>query len=37
MQEFPIPAAMTSAAMAYHTVVLWDTGMKHAIAAAPLK
>ena len=37
MQEFPIPAGMTSAAMAYHTVVLWDTGMKHAIAAAPLK
>jgi hypothetical protein len=37
MQEFPIPAAMTSAAMAYHTVVLWDLGMKHAVAAAPLK
>ncbi len=37
MQEFPVPASMTSAAMGYHTVVLWDTDMKHAIAAAPLK
>jgi len=36
MQDFKVPAAMTANAMSYHTVVLWDTGMKHAIAAAPL-
>lgn len=36
MQDFKIPAAMTANAMSYHTVVLWDTAMKHAIAAAPL-
>jgi len=37
MQEFPVPSAMSANAMGYHTVVLWDTIMKHAIAAAPLK
>jgi electron transfer DM13 len=36
MQDYRVPAAMTSGAMGYHTVVLWDTAMKHAIAAAPL-
>jgi hypothetical protein len=36
MQDYKVPAAMTAGAMAYHTVVLWDTAMKHAIAAAPL-
>ncbi len=35
MQDFAVPAAAD--AMTYHTVVLWDTGMAHAIAAAPLK
>jgi hypothetical protein len=36
MQDFKVPAAMTANVMSYHTVVLWDTSMKHAIAAAPL-
>jgi hypothetical protein len=36
MQDFTIPAEMTANAMSYHTVVLWDTAIKHAIAAAPL-
>lgn len=34
MQDFSVPAAAD--AMTYHTVVLWDTEMGHAIAAAPL-
>ena len=38
MQDFPIPAEMASAVMeGYHTVVIWDTEMAHATAAAPLK
>lgn len=38
MQDFPIPADMAGSVMeSYHTVVLWDTAMAHAIAAAPLK
>jgi len=36
MQDFTIPGEVTASAMSYHTVVLWDTAMKHAIAAAPL-
>jgi hypothetical protein len=37
MQDFPIPADMASTVMeGYHTVLLWDTEMAHAIAAAPL-
>ena len=36
MQDYRVPAAMTAGAMGYHTVVLWDTAMKHATAAAPL-
>lgn len=37
MQDFPIPADMAGAVMeGYHTVVIWDTEMAHAIAAAPL-
>jgi hypothetical protein len=36
MQDYKVPAEMTPGAMGYHTVVLWDTAMKHAIAAAPL-
>ncbi|MDQ6795351.1 MAG: DM13 domain-containing protein [Chloroflexota bacterium] len=36
MQDYKVPPAMTAGAMGYHTVVLWDTAMKHAIAAAPL-
>ena len=36
MQDYKVPAAMTAGTMGYHTVVLWDTAMKHAIAAAPL-
>jgi len=36
MQDYKVPAEMTAGAMGYHTVVLWDTAMKHAIAAAPL-
>jgi hypothetical protein len=36
MQDYKVPAEMTAGAMTYHTVVLWDTAMKHAIAAAPL-
>ena len=37
MQEYPIPSAMSANAMGYHSVVLWDTTMLHAVAAAPLK
>jgi len=37
MQDFPVPAAMMAGVLDYHTVVLWDTQMAHAVAAAPLK
>jgi hypothetical protein len=38
MQDFPIPADMASTVMeGYHAVVIWDTEMAHAVAAAPLK
>jgi hypothetical protein len=38
MQDFVIPADMAGSVMeGYHTVVVWDTEMTHAIAAAPLK
>jgi hypothetical protein len=38
MQEYVIPADMASGVMeGYHTVVIWDTEMAHAIAAAPLQ
>ena len=36
MQDYKVPAEMSGGAMGYHAVVLWDTAMKHAIAAAPL-
>jgi hypothetical protein len=36
MQDYKVPSAMTAGTMGYHAVVLWDTAMKHAIAAAPL-
>jgi hypothetical protein len=37
MIDLPLPAGIDpSNAMGFHTVVLWDTGMAHAIAAAPL-
>lgn len=37
MQDFTIPADMAGGVMeGYHTVVIWDTEMAHAIAAAPL-
>ncbi len=36
IQDYKVPAEMSGGAMGYHTVVLWDTAMKHAIAAAPL-
>src|SRR2546425_972972 len=36
MQDYKVPAEMAANAMTYHTVVLWDTAMTHAIAAAPL-
>ena len=35
MQDFAVPASAD--AMTYHTVVLWDTEMAHAVAAAPLQ
>lgn len=35
MQDYPLPSAAD--AMGYHTVVLWDTAMEHALAAAPLQ
>ncbi len=35
MQDFVVPASAN--AMTYHAVVLWDTAMAHAIAAAPLQ
>ena len=38
MQDFAIPADMAaSVSDGYHAVVIWDTAMAHAIAAAPLK
>src|SRR5262245_57988541 len=38
MQDFPIPADMASGVMnGYHSAVLWDTAMAHAIAAATLQ
>ena len=37
MQEYPIPASASSASMRFHTVVLWETEMGLAVAAAPLK
>lgn len=38
MQDFPIPSQMAASVMdGYHTVLIWDTEMAHAIAAAPLK
>ncbi len=36
MQVYPFPADMNAAVMSYHTVVIWDAPMGHAIAAAPL-
>jgi|SRR5947209_17739003 len=36
MQDYTFPADMAANAMTYHTVVLWDTQMTHAVAAAPL-
>ena len=36
MQDYRVPAAMAANAMSYHPVVLWDTAMTQAIAAAPL-
>ena len=37
MQEYAIPTDMASGVMeGYHAVVLWDTEMAHAVAAAPL-
>jgi len=36
MQDYAVPAEMATGAMGYHAVVLWDTAMKRAIAAAPL-
>ena len=35
MQDFTVPAGTD--ASTYHSVVLWDTGMGHVIAAAPLQ
>jgi hypothetical protein len=37
MQEYPVPASAAAQAMGYHAVVLWDTEMGQAVAAAPLK
>jgi hypothetical protein len=38
MQDFIIPAQMALTVMAgYHTAVIWDTEMAHAIAAATLQ
>lgn len=38
MQVFPIPASMNATVgIDYHSVVIWDTEMAHAIAAAPLR
>jgi hypothetical protein len=37
MQSFSIPADMAGGVMGYHSVVIWDTEMAHAIAAASLK
>ena len=38
MVDLPLPAGIDpSSAMGFHTVVLWDTAMAHAVAAAPLR
>jgi hypothetical protein len=34
MQDYVVPA--TADPMTFHTIVLWDTAMQHALAAAPL-
>lgn len=36
MQDYPVPAAASGGITRYHTVVLWDSAMGRAIAAAPL-
>jgi len=36
MQDYAVPSEMSADAMGYHTVVLWDTTMLHALAAAAL-
>ena len=36
MQDYPVPSEMSADAMGYHTVVIWDTTMLHALAAAAL-
>lgn len=37
MQEYTIPADMAARVMdGYHSVVIWDTEMAHAVGAAPL-
>ncbi len=35
MQDYVVP--VSADAMTFHTVVLWDTAMQHALAAAPLR
>ena len=38
MQTYAVPAAMAATVMAgYHSVVIWDTQMTHAVAAASLQ
>jgi hypothetical protein len=36
MQVYPVPADMSGGVMDYHSVLIWDGGMGHVIAAAPL-
>ncbi len=36
MQDYSVPSEMSADAMGYQSVVLWDTAMLHALAAAPL-
>lgn len=36
MQVYPISPDMSGGVMEYHTVIIWDGAMLHAIAAAPL-
>lgn len=37
MMEYPVPPSAAAQAMGYHAVVLWDTEMGQAVAAAALK
>ncbi len=36
MRTYPVPPELSGGVITYHTAVIWDSAMLHAIAAAPL-